>query len=119
MIKGLEYLSYEERLRELGLFTLEKRRLKGDLTNVYKYLKRECKEDRARLFVVVSSDMTRGNGHKLKQGSFHLNIRKRFFSVRVTEHWQRFPREVVQSPSVEISFHPWRYYPRSWATSSR
>ncbi|KFV87701.1 hypothetical protein N308_08816, partial [Struthio camelus australis] len=42
------------------------------------------------------------NGHKLKHRKFHLNIRKNFFTVTVTEHWNRLPREVVESPSLEI-----------------
>ncbi|KFV88649.1 hypothetical protein N308_03546, partial [Struthio camelus australis] len=42
------------------------------------------------------------NGHKLKHSYFHLNLRKTFFTVRVTEHWHRLPREVVESPSLEI-----------------
>ncbi|KGL75188.1 hypothetical protein N309_06938, partial [Tinamus guttatus] len=42
------------------------------------------------------------NGQKLKDQKFHLNLRKTFLTVRVTEHWNRLPREVVESPSLKI-----------------
>ena len=80
MIKGLEHLSYEEELRELELLSLENSRLRRDLIN--KYRKGGYKEDGARLFSVVPSDRTRGDGHKVKHRRSCLNIRKHFFTVR-------------------------------------
>ena len=60
MIRGLEHLSYEERLRDLGLFCLEKRRLWGDLIVAFQHLKGTYKQEGQRLFTRVDSDRTRG-----------------------------------------------------------
>ncbi|CAM5121609.1 unnamed protein product [Eretmochelys imbricata] len=74
MIRGLEHITYEERLREQ-----QKRRMRGDWIAAFNYLKGGSKEDGSRLFSVVADDRTRSNGLKLQWGRFRLDIRKNFF----------------------------------------
>ena len=102
MLRGLEHFC-EDRLRELGLFSLEKRRLQGDLLrSAYQQLKGAYKRAGEGLFTRTCSDRTRGNGFKIKEGRFILDLRKKFFTVRVVMHWHRLPREPVELPTLEI-----------------
>ncbi|CAM5146921.1 unnamed protein product [Eretmochelys imbricata] len=99
MIRGLRHMTYEERLRELGLFSLQKRRVKGGLIAAFNDLNGGSKEDGAQLFSVVADDRARSKGLKLQWGRSRLDIRKNYFTRKVVKHWNGLPREVVESPS--------------------
>ena len=98
--KGIEGKTSEERLRSLGLFSLEKRRLRGALITVSTFLKGGSGGGGAGLLCLLTSNRTQGNGMKLHQGKFRVDIRKRFFTERVVSHWNRLPWEVVTAPSL-------------------
>ncbi|KAK4832544.1 hypothetical protein QYF61_023876 [Mycteria americana] len=92
MIRGMEHLSYEDRLKELGLFSLENRRVWEDLIEAFQYLKGAYKKDGDKLFSRACCNRTRGNGFKPKEGRLRLDIRKKFFTMRVVKHWNKLPR---------------------------
>jgi len=85
----------------VGLFSLEKRRLWGDLTAAFQYL-REPTRKLEGLFTRACRDRTRSNGFKLKEGRFRVDTRKKLFSMRVMKHLHRLPREVMDAYSLEV-----------------
>lgn len=94
-MKGLEQNSYELWLKDPG----EK---EGDITDLDNYLKQGCSKVRVSLFSQVTSDRIRRSGLKLCQRKFRLVIGKQIFSKWVVKLWSRQPREVVESPSLDV-----------------
>ena len=82
IIRGLETKPYEERLKELGMFSLEKRRLRGDMIALFKYLKGCHTEKGQDLVSIIPECRTCHRGLKLQEPRFRLNIRKNVLTVR-------------------------------------
>ena len=102
MIRLLENLPYKDRLKELVLFSLEKRRFWGDIIAAFQYLKEVYRKTGEGLLTRACSNRMRGNDFKLEERRFRLDIRKKLFTVRVVRHWNRLLSEVVNVPSLEV-----------------
>ena len=97
MIRGQENRSYDDRLRAMGLFSLEKRRLRSDVMATCEFIMGDHQYLGERLFTRAPQGMMRLNGYKLLQDRFKLDIRKNFFTVRASRVWNSLPLEVVQA----------------------
>lgn len=97
---------------------LEKRRLRGNLVNVCKCLRGGCQKDGSKPLVVLRN-RTRGNGQKVMHRELHLNRRKNIFTVWMTKHWNRLPREDVESPSLKIFKNSVKHQQKNWSSWSR
>jgi len=100
MLPGLSGMPYEDRLRQLGLFSLERRRMRGDLIEVYKMLRGIDRVDSQRLFPRVEMAATRGHRFKVLGGRYRGNVRGKFFTQRVVGEWNRLPSVVVEANSI-------------------
>ena len=98
LIPTLRNLSYEERLKQLNMFTLHKRRVTGDMIEVFKILNKFDKiNPEVVLFETKNALITRSNSMKLKVQKYNTITRKSYFNVRVVDHWNRLPASIVNS----------------------
>lgn len=88
-------------MQELSLFNLEKRKMREDLINEYKYLKDICQEYGIKLFLVVPSDRMRNTDYKVKQEILPQHEEELIY-IEEEEHWNRLLREVMESSFLEI-----------------
>ena len=103
MLRGLQHLPYKDRLRELGLLSLEKRRLRGELIAAFQDLKGASKQEWSQLFERGDKSRTRGSGLKLKEGRLRLDVRGKFLTERVGRCWNSCPERLwMPRPSLEV-----------------
>ena len=101
MIPGMKSLSYEQ-LRTLGLYSLEFRRMRGDLIETYRILRGLDRMDVERMFPLVGKTITRGHNLRLKGRSFKTEMRRNFFSLRVMNLWNSLPQKAVEAKSLTV-----------------
>ena len=100
MINGYKLLNYDSRLEKTGLITLEKRRERGDLIQVFKLIKGFDDVDYKEFFTLAADTKTRGHKYKIVKARSRLTVRQNFFSNRVVNGWNGLPEWVVDAETV-------------------
>ncbi len=100
MIHSIRNLPYEERLKRLNLHSLERRRVRGDLIEVYKWMTGINKGDIGSILIVNQENRTRNNGFKLDKFKFKREIGKNWFGNRVVDEWNKLPNEIITAKTV-------------------
>uniref|UniRef100_A0A8C5LYI6 Reverse transcriptase domain-containing protein n=1 Tax=Leptobrachium leishanense TaxID=445787 RepID=A0A8C5LYI6_9ANUR len=100
MVYGLKEKSYQERLNDLNMYSLEKRRDRGDMIETFKYVKGIHKVEEGSIFKRKQNSKTRGHSLRLEGQRFKSNIRKHYFTERVVDTWNSLPVEVVEAKTV-------------------
>ena len=100
MIHNIRHLSYEDRLKSLNLHSLERRRVRGDMIEVYKWFKGLNKGDISKVLKINSGDRTRSNGFKLDKFRFRRELGRNWFGNRVVDEWNRLPDQIINARSL-------------------
>ena len=98
-VSGMAYVSYDERLRRLDLFNFKGRLIRTDLILVWKIINKQCAIESDKMFTFVSS-ARRGHKYKLFVPRTRLEVRRRFFSVRVISSWNSLSDDTVEADNI-------------------
>ena len=101
LIPGMAGLSYAERMERLGLYTLEFRRMRGDLIETYKIVKGLDTLEAGNMFPMLGESRTRGHSLRIRGKPFRTETRKHFFSQRVVSLWNSLPQRAVEAGSLD------------------
>ncbi len=102
LVRGLRHVPYEERLRQLNLFSPERRHFRADLILAFKIFKGEVDLSPSEFFLHPPRAGLRGHTYRLLQGPSRLRRSSGAFFVRIVKFWNRLPAHLVLSPSVSI-----------------
>ena len=100
MIQGLRNLPNKDRLKRLNLHSLE-RRVRGDMIEIFKWVKGINKGNINKVLEISSQDRTRGNGYKLEKIRFRIDLDRYWFTNRVVNNWNGLGSHVVSAESID------------------